>query len=145
MFYRESEHSTLEALRLYGPNVVIFQLTLGGQLWYVVGCYITPEYALTIEAVYGSIFQWHRGAELLAVITLNANLAAPQGDMRNEEITSDLTAMGLEDMISYFIPQCNTSDMEHDPRGMGGALPNLLHPGNRPLSAPEHVVPGRAA
>ena len=51
VFYREAEHVTLEALRLHGPNVVSFHMALGGHWWYVMGCYIAPVNASTIDAV----------------------------------------------------------------------------------------------
>ena len=34
----------------------------------------------------------------------NADLAQPKGVERDEEIASDLTAAGLEDMSSHFLP-----------------------------------------
>ena len=51
MFYRTEEHVSVEALQLYGTNVVSFQLALGGMRWYIVGCYLAPYDALIIEDV----------------------------------------------------------------------------------------------
>ena len=30
IFYREAEHFAIEELRLHGPNVIIFQMVMGG-------------------------------------------------------------------------------------------------------------------
>ena len=38
VFYPEAEHLILEALRIYGPNVIRFQLVLGWQRWHVGRC-----------------------------------------------------------------------------------------------------------
>ena len=48
VFYRAEEHFYVEALHLYGANVVSFQLELDGQRWYLVGCYLAPDKASTI-------------------------------------------------------------------------------------------------
>ena len=37
VLYNKVDHFALEALRLHGPNIVSFHLTLGGHRWYVVG------------------------------------------------------------------------------------------------------------
>ena len=51
VFYREAEQFALEALHLHGPNEFSFQMVSGGQRWNIVGCYITPDGALTIEII----------------------------------------------------------------------------------------------
>ena len=48
VFYCEAGHLSLEALRLHGPNIIIFHLVTGQQRWHVIGCYIAPEDASTI-------------------------------------------------------------------------------------------------
>ena len=37
VFYCAADHFSVEALQLFGANVVSFQLEMGGQLWYIVG------------------------------------------------------------------------------------------------------------
>ena len=38
VFYHAEEHFSVEALQLYGANVVSFQLVSGGQRWHIRGC-----------------------------------------------------------------------------------------------------------
>ena len=49
IFYREAEHFSVEELRLHGPNVIGFRLVMGRRRWRVVGLYIAPINASTIE------------------------------------------------------------------------------------------------
>ena len=71
-------------------------------LW---GCYITLDDASIIEAFVVDIGQWPHGEWLLVDGNFNTDLAAPEGNTHNKDITSNLTTMGLENMISHFIPQ----------------------------------------
>ena len=47
----------MEALRIYGANVVSFYLALVGRRWFIVGCYFPPDDASTIEDVVLSTIQ----------------------------------------------------------------------------------------
>ena len=49
IFCCKVEHSAIKKLRLHGPNIISFQLVMGGRRWYVVGCHIYPSNSLTIE------------------------------------------------------------------------------------------------
>ena len=55
IFYREAEHFAVEELCLHGLNVIRFQLVTGRWRWHVVGCYIPPRDALTIEDIIAAI------------------------------------------------------------------------------------------
>ena len=79
----KGKHFTLEAFRLQGPNVVSFQLETGGQRWHVVGFYIAPDNALTIEDVITVTIKWFRGADILVAGDFNADLAEPERNTRN--------------------------------------------------------------
>ena len=48
VFYHAEEHFSVEALQLYGANVVSFQLMSGGQRWHIRGCYLAPDDASKI-------------------------------------------------------------------------------------------------
>ena len=37
VLYRAEEHLSVEAIQLYGANVIIFQLASGGRRWFIVG------------------------------------------------------------------------------------------------------------
>ena len=51
LFYKESPRFTVESHKQHVPNVISFQLVTGGQLWYVVGCYLAPHNASTSESI----------------------------------------------------------------------------------------------
>ena len=46
--YRATEHFFVKAFQIHGENVASFQMELGGQRWYIVGCYLDPDDASTI-------------------------------------------------------------------------------------------------
>ena len=64
VFYCAAKHFSVEVLQLYDANSVSFQLALGGQRWYIVGCYLSPYDASTIEDVVAAISQRPRGDAL---------------------------------------------------------------------------------
>ena len=105
MLYCAEEHFSVEALHLYGANVVRFQLASGGQRWYIAGRYLAPENATTIEVIVAAISQQPRGAALLVVGDFNTDLEAPEGQAWDEEIAVAMAAAGLEYLSDHFLPQ----------------------------------------
>ena len=77
VFYRKVEHFAIEELRLHGPNVISFQLFTRRHKLHIVGCYIAPSNALTIEGVVSTMRSQPCGYELLVAGDLNANLEEP--------------------------------------------------------------------
>ena len=55
IFYREAEQFTIKELRLNGSNVISFHLVTGRRRWNIIGCFIAPSDALTIEYVAATI------------------------------------------------------------------------------------------
>ena len=51
MFYREGAGFAVEEMRQYGPNVISFKVVTGRRRWYIIGCYLAPDDARTIERV----------------------------------------------------------------------------------------------
>ena len=51
MFYREGAGFAVEEVRQYGPNVLSVEVVSGRRQWFIVGCYIAPDDAHTIERV----------------------------------------------------------------------------------------------
>ena len=102
IFYHEAEHFAIEELRLHGPNSISFQLVTGRCWWHVIGGYIAPSDALTIENVDVVIRYQPYKAKLLVLIDLNANLSDPEGTLRGESIVDKLAAAGIMDMGLYF-------------------------------------------
>ena len=69
------------------------------------GVYIAPEATETVERVVEAIRKKPRGAELLVAGNFNADIAAPEGDWRAENIATELATAGLEDMARHFLPR----------------------------------------
>ena len=82
----------------FGPNVLGFQLATGARRWYIVGVYIAPEDMETMKRVVAAIRKKPWGAELMVADDFNADIAAPEGDRRAENIATDIVTAGLEDM-----------------------------------------------
>ena len=105
LFYRSEPHFVVEAVEKFGPNVLGFQLATGARRWYIVGAYIAPEDMETMERVVAAIGKKPRGAELMVAGDFNADIAAPEGNRRAENITTDIATAGLEDMAQHFMPR----------------------------------------
>ena len=67
----------VEEHQFHEPNASSFNLDLGGQKWFVVGCYLVPEYASTIERVVAAISQFPHGATLMVEGDFNTEPAEP--------------------------------------------------------------------
>ena len=93
----------MEAPRLYGANIVKFQLASVGQQWDVMGCYLSPENSSTIYNVVTSIIQQPRGGKLMLAGYFNVDLATPEGHLRYKTIASALSTAGFEEMSSHFL------------------------------------------
>ena len=104
IFHWTAPHFAVEAVRKYGPNVIGFQLATGARRWYIVGCYLARDDTLTIDRVVEALRDRPKGAELLVVGDLNTNLAAPEGDKREDYIAATIVTEGLEDMSQHFLP-----------------------------------------
>ena len=68
------------------------------------GCYLVPNDTSTIERVVEALRRRPKGSELLVAGDLNANLTAPKGDRRAEDIATKIATEGLEDMAQHFLP-----------------------------------------
>ena len=88
VFYLATENFSMEALRIYGTNVVIFHLESGGRRWFITGCYLAPDDALTIEDVFTAIIQRSQGAALLVVGDFNTKLDVPEGRVMDKDIAA---------------------------------------------------------
>ena len=78
---------------------------LGGRRCFIVGCYLVPYYASTIEDVVATISQRPWGAALPVVRNFNTNLSAPEGRAQDVEITAAMEESVLEDISRHFIPR----------------------------------------
>ena len=58
-----------------------------------------------MERVVEAIRKNPRGVELMVAGDFNADITAPEGDRRAEDIATDLATAGLEDMVRHFLPR----------------------------------------
>ena len=49
-------------------------MAMGEQQWYIIGCYLAPEYTFTIESVVADLKERLLGTELLVAGKININL-----------------------------------------------------------------------
>ena len=64
----------MEAAHKFGSNVVGFQLATGERRWYIIGCYLAPNYTLMIESVVTEIKERPWVDELLVEGDLDVKL-----------------------------------------------------------------------
>ena len=107
VFYWASPRFAVETINQFGPNVVSFQLVAATQRWCIIGCYLAPDDALTIESVVTALRERPRGAKLLVAWTFNMDLAQLEGAEQDEDIAADFAALVLDDISAHFLPrQC---------------------------------------
>ena len=105
LFYREGAGFAVEEVRTYGPTVLSFEVGTGRRRWYIIGCYLAPDDARTIEQVVTAIGDQPRGTALVVVGYLNTDLGDMECDGRGTEISAAITEAGLEDMAAHFLPK----------------------------------------
>ena len=105
LFYRPSPLFAVEAVREYGPNVLSFEVATGGRRWYIIGCYLAPNDARTIDRVVTAMGDQPRGTALLVAEDLNTDLGATDNDRRRSDIAAAMTEAGVEDMLAHFLPR----------------------------------------
>ena len=93
----------MEAVRDYGLNVLIFEVATGGRRWYIIGCYLAPDDARTIERVVTALGDQPRGTALLVVGDFNTDLGDTASNERGAEIAAALTEAGVKDMTAHFL------------------------------------------
>ena len=79
IFYRTADHFSVEVFQSHRANVVSFQLVSGDRWWFIMGCYMAPDDASTIEDSVAAISKRPWGVVLLVVYNFNTNLAALEG------------------------------------------------------------------
>ena len=104
VLYFASPRFTADPLHHFGPNVVIFQMDSGRWRWYIVGCHIALNGALTIERIVTDIGQRPCGTKLLILGNFNTYIAVLEGSDRDKDITMTLAEAGIEDTLVHFIP-----------------------------------------
>ena len=105
VFYREGAGFAVEEVRQYGTNVSSGEVVSGRRRVYIVGCYIAPDDAQTIERVVKALKDKPPGSALVVAGDLNTDLGEVEGDRRGTEISAAMTEAGLEDMATHFLPR----------------------------------------
>ena len=87
-------------MQQHGLNMLSFQVVLGGQQWFIFGCYLAPDDMNTIKCVITDIGKRPHWAVLMVTGGFNTYIMMLDGSSRRE----DIAAAGLEDMSAYFLP-----------------------------------------
>ena len=74
MFYRPLMRYAVEAVHKVRPNVVSFQMAMEERIWYIFGCYLTPNNTSRIESVVAALKEQPQGEKLLLAGYLNMKL-----------------------------------------------------------------------
>ena len=80
----------MEAHKNHGPNVIIFQMVKSRRRLNVVGCYLVPQNASTLEIVVVAIGHRLRGAEILVAGDFNTNLESMDSKKSNKVIAATM-------------------------------------------------------
>ena len=80
-----------------------FEVVTGRRRWYIIGCYIAPDDAQTIERVVTALGDQPRGTALIVAGDFITDLGEMESDGRGIEIAAALTEAGLEDMTAHFL------------------------------------------
>ncbi len=94
----------VEAVIVVSPNVLTFQLVMGGVRFLVIGAYIPPADMTGVDDLRSAWEKCPVNCRLLLLGDLNINFGSPCSD-REEIIVDMLDKMGLADMSQKFL-QC---------------------------------------
>ena len=94
LFYRPSSLFAVKEVREYGPNVISFEVATGGRRWYIIGCYLAPDNARTIEWVVTAMGDQPHGTALVVAGDFNTDLGETASDGIGTEIVAALTEGG---------------------------------------------------
>ena len=82
LFYRPSPLFEVEAVWEYRPNVLSSKVATGAQRWYIIGCYLAPDDADTIDCVVTALGYRPKGTALIVAGDLNTDLEDSESDRR---------------------------------------------------------------
>ena len=77
----------------------------GQRRWYIIGCYIAPNDARTIERVVIALGDQPRSTALIVAGDFNTDLGDMASDGKGTEIVAAIKEAGLEDMTAHFLPR----------------------------------------
>ena len=85
--------------------MISFEVATGSRRWYIIGCYLAPEDAWTIERVVMALGDQPRGTALVVAGDFNTDLGDTASGGRGTEIAAAMTEAGVEDMKAHFLPR----------------------------------------
>ena len=103
VFYREGAGFAVEEVRPYGPNVISFEVVNGRRRWYIIGCYLAPDDARTIERVVTALGNHPRGTALVVAGDLNTDLGDRECNGRGTEIAAAIMVASVGVSVA---PRC---------------------------------------
>jgi hypothetical protein len=101
LFWRTSRTYEIKEVKMWGPNVLSFQLILGATRWYIMECYIPLTNLTTLMHVDEAWRACPKGCHPIFLGDLNINLAA-LCNKRDDTIANQVDAMALADMSNHF-------------------------------------------
>jgi hypothetical protein len=101
LVYRPSEFWTIEAVRVYSPNVISYQLVTGNRRFACVGAYIPPADTTPLEPITTAVEEMPTRLPLILMGGLNADIERPR-DNRATEVAFLAASFGLEDLLRHF-------------------------------------------
>ena len=104
LFWPEFPQFAVEAHQKHGPNIVIFRMVMGGPIWFLMGLYLAPDNASSIEHAFGAMVQCPNRDELVVFGDLNRDIVEPEGNTWYKSIVVALVDLGPEDIYIHFLP-----------------------------------------
>ena len=132
----------VEAVQQFGPSIVSFQLSKGERRCYIVNCYLAPDNTSAIESVVAALKERPRGAKMLVEGDFKPVRAG--GRPEGRRYCRGNGDGGNQGYVGALLPAPDLmvpgqEDMEYDPEGEGGEVPDGFHPGDRSPSIWECV------
>jgi exonuclease III len=100
-FYREHDSFEVEEQKIWGPNVLSFQMVTGRDRYFVVGAYISPTDLTALADVDKAWKQCPKGCKPMLLGDLNINLEYPRNE-RDVAVAEQIVEMDLTDMSRQF-------------------------------------------
>ena len=100
----EHQHFEVEAVNIVSPNMLTFQLVMGGVQFFVMGAYIPPADTAGVDDLCDAWAKCPANCKLLLLGDLNINFGSLRS--KQEEIITDLlNEMNLANMSHKFLQQ----------------------------------------
>jgi hypothetical protein len=118
IFTNNSLYFQVEAQRRHGPNIISCIIVTGKRQHPIIGAYIPPGDTTTLAYI-SEASNHFQGKPIFLMGDINVDLQTTTPNNRDTEIMAFLSALGLEDMSTHFLPRKtfrhgNTWSMERE-------------------------------